>query len=73
MVKKRRKAKSDRCQPIRDAIEQNDKMIASIKEELDDPDIPTGTRRGLEALLRRLEALGNRLDQDLAHCEAIPD
>jgi molybdopterin biosynthesis enzyme len=72
MVTKPRKAKPDRCQPLRDAIAENAKEMASIGKSLADPKIPDSTKRRLEALLKRLEALDRRLQRDLQTCEAIP-
>jgi hypothetical protein len=73
MVKKRKKVRSDTCDPLRQQIERVEEEINEIDEALGEPDIPADIRRRLQALKRQRQQLLNRLRQDLKKCEALSD
>jgi hypothetical protein len=64
-------AKPDRCQPLRDLIHRIGEEIAQIHGDLADPDIPASIKTRLRALLKKLIAQRQRLQQELAKCEEI--
>lgn len=68
---KKAKAKRarDKCQPLRDLLDLNQRQIDDVEKALADPDIPEGIKRGLRALLARLQAFRRRLDAALSKCE----
>lgn len=72
-AKSTRKARSDRCGPLREQIQRVDKEIDEIRNDLSDSDIPKDTAKKLRALLRQLEQLRARLMRELDKCEALPD
>jgi hypothetical protein len=71
-VARKRQADTDRCGPLREAVERLDAQIRSIEEDLDEPELPADLRRRLEAMLKRLRAQLTRLQEELDRCEALP-
>jgi hypothetical protein len=63
---------SDRCQPLRQAVETTRDEIQVLDNDLSDPDIPVNTRRELEALRSRLKLQLRRLEIELEECEGLP-
>jgi hypothetical protein len=70
---RRTAAKSDRCQPLRDQLEEVDREIAEMREALAEPDIPEDLKEGLRRRLTQLTALRTRLLRALEACEEIQD
>ncbi len=67
--KPKAKRARDRCQPLRDLLAINQRQIDDVEKALADPDIPEGIKRGLRALLARLQAFRRRLEAALRKCE----
>jgi hypothetical protein len=70
---RRMSAKSERCQPLRDQLEDLDRRISDVQESLGEPDIPKDLRARLERMLRQLITTRERVRRALEACEKIPD
>ncbi len=71
MGKRRKRTKSDPCERLRKRLEKINERISEILDDLSNFDIPPGTRRRLEQMLKALQNQRTQVLKLLEKCEMM--